>query len=118
MAAGNSEPQSPDAGRQLRQRRAAADRLPPLEDGRRDTLEPKPVRRRLPPRNVVGITQKGGRALIRGGAAVELLDAVGAPKAWSRAGRGWVVEARWVADLLACAETRRIFVAMGRADAA
>jgi hypothetical protein len=89
---------------QLRRRRAAANRLPPLPDGRRDPLDPKPGRRRS--LRVLSVTEDpaNGRALLRGIGSKQLAVDLGLTPQWSDEGRGWVVDAAHVADLLALGE--------------
>ncbi len=105
---------------QVRRRRAAAEKLPPYEDGgRRDPLDPPRGRRaRATGRQVVAVTVRRDVALIRGWPAVELLDCIAAPRSWSASGKGYVVERRYVADLLAAADTRRVLVVLNEESTA
>jgi len=98
----------------LRARREAACRLPPLDEGRRDPLDPRTPRPRpthSTGKQVISVRVRDGRALVKGWLARELLDAVSAPRRWSPSGRGYVTPARYVPDVMACAETRCVIVA-------
>ena len=108
MTAGTGE----HPGTQLRRRREAAQRTPPLDDGtgRRDPLDPAPQDRA---RRVVSITvrEDGAVALIRGWPARELLAVLAVDWQWSESARGYVVAARHVPDVLAVAEHQHLIVA-------
>jgi len=102
-----------DVASGLRARREAAGRLPPLDDGRCDPLDRRPQPRRRSSsgrRDVVSVRARADRALVKGWPALELLDAIAAPREWSPLARGYVIPPRYVADVLACAESRRVFV--------
>jgi hypothetical protein len=94
---------SPVLATQLRRRRAASYRLRPLPDGRQDPLDPKPGRR---PLRVLSVTEDSttGLALLRGVGSQQLATDLGLNPAWSESGRGWVVDAAHVSDLIALGE--------------
>ena len=99
-------------GVQLRRRREASWRLPPLEDGtgRRDPLDPKPGRRA--PVQILSITTDSvaGVALLRGRNCRKLIQDLALTATWSESGRGWVVDAVHVPDLIALGEIRHFVV--------
>jgi hypothetical protein len=88
---------------QLRRRREASYRMQPLPDGRRDPLDPKPRRR---PLRVLSVTEDSttGLALLRGVGSRQLAVDLGLIPQWSEFGRGWVVDAAGVRDLIAFGE--------------
>jgi hypothetical protein len=92
---------------QLRRRRAAADRLPPLENGRRDPLDlasrspyPSTLKRDYKAASVT-LDEQRGIALVRGHKAGDVIKFYAIPTGWSRSGRGWVVDGQYVDDLVA-----------------
>lgn len=115
MSSIDTVPQARDAAAQLRRRREAADRLPPLEDGRRDPIDP-PVKRR--PFAFVTVDEQRSLALIRGKAGIkEALNVIGVPYGWSRTGRGWVFDAAYLADLEAYVQLKHGFVVVSKRKA-
>jgi len=114
----NDSPSVPGARRlagDLRRRRAAADRLPPLPDGRRDPAD------RLPPQRagfVIAITvdTRRGVALVRGLGAKQLILQAGHKPLWSGTGRGWCIDAQHVPDVDACAQLERRLVVVRTVD--
>jgi hypothetical protein len=92
---------------QIRRRRAAANRLPSLPDGRQDPWDPESGRRL-----VVSITTdtSAGIALLKGSGARHLADWLQLDPRRSRSGGGWVVDADRVPDLVALAEWLRYVV--------
>lgn len=99
-----------DIPRQLRRRRAAADRCEPLEDGRRDPLDPRP--RTNAKRRVVSIMMNTARnvALVKGWGTRQLIIDSGHTPIWSAVGRGWCIDAKHVPDVEAMAQLERRFV--------
>jgi len=99
---------------QLRRRREASDRLPPLDDRKRDPLDPKakPPRFRRQPFAFITVDTQRGLALIRGPHGIrDCLDfVIGDQYGWSRAGRGWVFDATRVPDIQAYAQWWHTFV--------
>ncbi len=97
----------------IARRREAALRLPPLWDGRRDPdLE---RRHRRGPDYVIAI--KADRALVKGWEAMHACQQVSADPRWSAMGRGWVVESRYVPDLLAYAQANRLLAVLSEVAA-
>jgi hypothetical protein len=98
---------APDLAGQLRQRRAASNRMEPLPDGRRDPLDPKTGRRL-----VLSITTdtQTDTGLLRGTGAQYLADWLQLTPRWSSSGRGLVVPLDAVPDLVAVAGWLRYVV--------
>jgi hypothetical protein len=116
---GTTARESLGLGRSLRARREASLRLPPIPDGRRDVLDPKP--RHIDSarsRSFVTVRVRGSVALLRGWEAAGLADACSVPRRWSKAGRGWVIDARHVPDVMACAESWKVIVRLVEEEAA
>ena len=95
---------------QVRRRRAAADRCPPLDDGRRDPLEPEPDRWTF--ERVLHVEVGRRIARLHGGRMVRLLDQADVERRqWDHRRRLWMVSGDQVDDLLVYAEhTERRFV--------
>lgn len=86
---------------QLRRRRDAASRLPPLADGRRDPIDAPPEKRqRRGPALFITIDDARGLALVRGPDADFATLAVAAD-ARQRSRLGWVIPVSLVGDLMA-----------------
>jgi hypothetical protein len=98
-----------DTSAGIKRRRAASDRLQPLPDGRRDPLDPKPRRQ---PLRVLSITTDPatGLALLRGHGSRDLAVELALIPRWSQSGRGWVVDAVHVPDLIALGEHQHYVV--------
>lgn len=96
---------------QLRRRRDAALRCPPLPCGHRDPLDPGHLDRcrgmsRTPPPVLWCTTDEAhGLALLTGTVDVrQIVHRLGIPARWSASGHGYVVPLRVLGDVLACAE--------------
>jgi hypothetical protein len=107
---GDETPEVADPADQLRRRRAASYRMQPLADGRRDPLDPKPGRRLLRVLSVTTDTATG-LALLRGAGSRELAEELALTPQWSESGRGWLVDAAHVPDLIALGEYRHFVMA-------
>jgi hypothetical protein len=102
---------SADIPKQIRRRREAADRLPPLEDGARDPLDrrigrspyPSTLRREYKAASVT-LDESRGVVLVRGRAVADVMRRYGMVPLFCAAGRGWCVDAHHVSDLLAILE--------------
>lgn len=99
---------------QLRARRAAADRCPPLACGHRDPLDPDHLdrcrgygmTRNRPAVLWVTTDDARGLALLTGTVDVRtLLNRLGVPVRWSESGHGYMIPAHAIGDVLAYAET-------------
>jgi hypothetical protein len=101
---------STDVAAQVRRRRAAAQRLPAMNDGtgRSDPLDPCPTRSIRP----AGVTYDTGRdlVLVRGHKAGSLLRSYGLKPLYSSAGRGHVVDGHHCSDVVAFLEHDGFFV--------
>lgn len=90
---------------QLRHRREASYRCPPLGDGRRDPLDSwqpyVPLRRRL--HASVTLDSARGLVLIRG-FVLDTLRFHGLKPLYSAAGKGWVLDGHHTADVVAMLE--------------
>lgn len=94
---------------ELRARRDAADRCPPMPCGHRDPLDTGHLDRHrgmTPPVLWCTTDETQGRVLLTGTVDVRrLLHRLAIPARWSASGRGYVVPARLLGDVLAYAET-------------
>jgi len=123
-AASNVTSSKDSVADQLRRRREASRRLPPLADGRRDPLDITPGDGRanhVTPSRVkpASITLDSDRPfiLVRGHVR-DLLMAEGLWPIWSAAGRGFVLDAHHLADVLAILEHAGFLVRISERGAA
>lgn len=93
-----------DVGAQLRRRRAAATRLPPLDDG--GVSDPLDTLRRNTMRPLHCYVTPGARYALLRGPARPLLEELGVRGVWSNADAGRHVRAEHLPDILALAESR------------
>ena len=97
------DPQATPA--QVRRRRAAADRCPPMDDGRRDPIEPDRRGDRWTSDRTLHVEVGRRTAWLHGGKITRLLNRAGVDRRmWDHLSRTWCIPVDRVDDLLVYAE--------------